>query len=520
MYEAYSKEGGCCTHRLEHSLPISITRRNFIAACGFVIGSISANSIINQLLAQEYQLQEIKPIRKPLLIQPVLAYETPKRREATSWRNWGGIETDEQAQKEKIKIENELQALKSQIDFPIEFLPLELCKTPEQAKKIAAGNHDGILDFAAGAWVQVHEILCDPQKWNIMFVRHKSGPVYLWYEIAHNRFLRKTVDEFGQPGMDIDDVVVDEYSELLWRYRALAALKNTIGKRIVAIGGASGWGIGGEAAPGHARSTWKMEIITVSYDELGNMLKEAYANQSLVRNCEEAAKKYLTDPSVKLQTTQDFVTRAFVLNEVFKVLLKQTQTDTITINLCMGTIMQVSRTTACLPLSLLNDAGLMAFCESDFVVIPAGILLHYISNKPVFLNDPTYPHNGIVTLAHCTAPRRLDGKNLEPAIIMTHFESDYGAAPKVEMKVGQTITNIIPDFSNKRWSGFKGTIIDNPFMAICRSQIDVQMEADTEKVLHEMKGFHWITCYGDWLRETQYALKKLGIQFINLTKAS
>ncbi len=86
------------------------------------------------------------------------------------------------------------------------------------------------------------------------------------------------------------------------------------------------------------------------------------------------------------------------------------------------------------PPSLLNDAGYLAFCESDFVVITSGILLHYASGLPVFLNDPTYPHDGIVTLAHCTAPRKMDGRRAERAKILTHFESDYGAAPKVEMR--------------------------------------------------------------------------------------
>ncbi|MCK7524027.1 MAG: hypothetical protein MZV64_43570 [Ignavibacteriales bacterium] len=28
----------------------------------------------------------------------------------------------------------------------------------------------------------------------------------------------------------------------------------------------------------------------------------------------------------------------------------------------------------------------------------------------MFLNDPTYPHDGIITLAHCTAPRKMDGR--------------------------------------------------------------------------------------------------------------
>ncbi|MGA1822856.1 MAG: hypothetical protein ACMUIG_10055, partial [Thermoplasmatota archaeon] len=50
--------------------------------------------------------------------------------------------------------------------------------------------------------------------WNLMFLRHSPGPVYLWYEIVHPRFLRKTVDEYGQPGMDVHDVVVDSYDEL------------------------------------------------------------------------------------------------------------------------------------------------------------------------------------------------------------------------------------------------------------------------------------------------------------------
>ena len=91
--------------------------------------------------------------------------------------------------------------------------------------------------------------------------------------------------------------------------------------------------------------------------------------------------------------------------------MDEAETDAITINDCMGTIMGMSETTACLPLSLLNDDGYLAFCESDFVVIPSGILLHYISGKPVFLNDPTYPHDGMVTLAHCTAPRKMDGED-------------------------------------------------------------------------------------------------------------
>jgi hypothetical protein len=111
----------------------------------------------------------------------------------------------------------------------------------------------------------------------------------------------------------------------------------------------------------------------------------------------------------------------------------------------------------------------------------------------------------------------MDGKTLAPARILSHFESDYGAAPKVEMKIGQEVTNILPDFAFSRYMGLPGRIKDNPFLAICRSQIDVSYECDSLKVAEEMPGFHWITTYGNYLREAEYALKKIGIKFEKLS---
>jgi hypothetical protein len=107
----------------------------------------------------------------------------------------------------------------------------------------------------------------------------------------------------------------------------------------------------------------------------------------------------------------------------------------------------------------------------------------------------------------------MDGKTLEPARILTHFESDYGAAPKVEMRKGQTVTNIAPDFAAKRWAGVLAEIVDNPFMDICRSQIDVRFACDSRTLAERMPGFHWMTGYGDYRREIGYALKRVNIEW-------
>jgi len=503
----------CCASRVTPGM----NRREFIASAGVLAGGLAMSSLASAAASQMAADTFHAPPPLALKVQPVLACTLFQPRKQTSWRSWGGLHTEQDIRDEEQRIKHELTTLSSKAEFPVEILPLVTLNSVEQAAKVAGGDHDVLLLYAANTGGNVLEALTHPEKWTIVFVRHQSGPVYLWYEIVHNRYLRKTVDEFGQPGVDWQDVVVDKPEEIGWRLRALFGLKNTLGKRIVAIGGPGGWGAGGQQAPEIARTLWKMDIRTVEYAALGEMIKQARQKSQLVHRCREDSERYLRGRGVSLETDRAFVDNAFVLTEVFKSLMAEADTDAITVHHCMGTIMPISETTACLPLTLLNDSGYTAYCESDFVVIPSGILLHYISGKPVFLNDPTFPHDGMVTLAHCTAPRKMDGKRLEPARILTHFESDYGAAPKVEMKRGQEITVIDPDFGCKRWLGFEGTIIDNPFLDICRSQIDVRINGDCDQLNAETKGFHWMVSYGNYLKEVGYALKKVGVDWMNLT---
>lgn len=498
--------GPCAAHSCRGCMHSGLSRRGFLAA-----GAASALALTPLRSFAMPAAERQAPIKLPLKVQPVLTYEIPTKREATSYRSWGGIQTEQDVAQEKERIGRELTSLQSQIGVPVEIAPLQTARTPDEAARIAAGSQDTVLLYAAGAGVKTLENLMAPNQRNLMFLRHRSGPVYLWYEIAHPRFLRKTVDEYGQPGMTVKDVIVDSQPELAYKLRGLYGLKNTMGKRIVAVGGPSGWGVGGRKAPDISRNEWKLDIQTVPYPELGERIKRARTDDARVRRCAAEADRYLAQKGTSLETTREFVHKAFLLTDIFHDLMDEAKTDAITINQCMGTIMKMSETTACLPLSLLNDAGYMAFCESDFVVIPSGILLKYIAGKPVFLNDPTHPHDGVVTLAHCTAPRKMDGSHMEPVRILTHFESDYGAAPKVEMRKGQRLTNLVPDFNNRKWVGFEGELIDNPFLAICRSQIDVRILGSTDKLLEDMKGFHWMTSYGNHLRETQYALGKIGV---------
>ena len=516
MHE-HEHHSGCCGCSLD-----TMGRRSFLAALGSTAVGTAALTHGAATAAEEKagaQAKRMKPNleKRELVVQPALAYHIPSKREQTSWRPWGGLHTEDDVNEEIVHIEAELKALGEKAEFPVRFLPVKRVTNKEQALQARDGEADVMLVYGATAGTGEMEALISPDRHNLIFVRHKSGPVYLWYEIVHPRLLRKMVDEYGQPGLHTSDVVVDEYADVLWRLRALYALKNTVGSRIVCIGGASGWGAGGRGAPKIAAELWKMDLHDVSYEDLGKRIVAARADAARVKQSVADAAAYLAVPGTHLETDRGFVERAFLLTSVFEELMAEADAQAITVNHCMGTIMPISETTACLPLSLINDSGALAFCESDFAVIPSGVLLHHIASTPVFLQDPTYPHHGVVTVAHCTAPRKMDGKNLEETRILTHFESDYGAAPKVNMRIGQVVTMIDPDFQDKRWIGFRGAIADHPFLDICRSQVDVTIEGNCDTLVQEMRGFHWMLAYGDHLKEMGYALRKLGIDWYNLT---
>lgn len=496
----------------------AVSRRTFLGGLGgaAALGGVALTGLSWSVLAADESEVLAAPKRRPLVVKPVLTYELATRRPQTSWRTWGGLQTKEDLDQEIVRINGELKKLEATADFPVTFLPLAACRTADQlaAAKDEVASADVTIWYAAGGHPKLVQPIAQTAKDLIIFCRHKSGPVYLWYETISPRYLRDRTDAVVLKKTDDQDVVIDSQDELLWRLRALCGLRNTIGSRILAVGGPGGWCHAD--APTLAKDRFQLDIQTVAYDELGKLIKEARGDQAAVELARRRADEYLKQPGTTLETERKFVDNAFLLEQIFRKLMKKIDCRAMTINSCMQTIMPLAETTACMPLSTLNDDGYLAFCESDFVAIPAGMLLRNISDRPQFMNDPTYPHDGVITLAHCTGPRKMDGRTIEPARILTHFESDYGAAPKVEMRKGQVVTNVAPDFNAERWVGLSGEITDVPFMPICRDQIDISFKCDSLLLAQRMPGFHWMTCYGNYLREMGYALKRTSIKWESL----
>ncbi|HPS55032.1 MAG TPA: hypothetical protein PLP05_05495 [Sedimentisphaerales bacterium] len=502
----------------------NLDRRDFLKAVSLSAAGIGMSKI--QAVSAESPKANIGQsklfqLAKPLKVKPVLVYHMYEKLKDTTWREWGGLKSEQDVDREVNRINAELAKLADKAEFKLDILGVDRVNSDENLAKALQADCDMYLVYGAGAggpglysfkWI---EAFVNSGKPNVMFLRHKSGPVSLLYETVHPYFLRRGKDEFIEKNLTVDDIVVDDYDQVLWRLRAWRGLLNTKGARIVVIGEAASGGLPHEC-PASARDIWNLDIVVIDNMKFKERITKAHADSKVVKLAQQQMDEYLKNGVVSIETEKEYILNAFILRNAMKDVMLENNSNAVTVGGCMS-YGDIAKTTPCMALSMINDEGFMAFCEADFSVIPAGMLLSNISGKPVFLNDPTFPHDGICTCAHCNSTRRLDGVNLEPVKILTHCESDYGAAPKVLYSKGQRITNLIPSFDGKKWLGFTGKITDHPAYDICRSQFDCTIEGDWQKLLREMRGFHWITNYGQYLNEVGYVLGKVGIEWTNVS---
>jgi len=230
------------------------------------------------------------PPGTPLRVAPLLAYAIPQPREKTSWRSYGGLKTREDVDAEVRRLEQELKTLVAGAEFPIQMAPVQLVGSDAEAAAAAAAETDVLLVFASGGPQHWLEQLAASGKPNILFVRHRSGPVYLWYEIATGDCSARA-RTVAEPNMTVDDVVVDEYGR-----RALAGCgrctdwKNTKGTKCLAIGGLQAYSKPGtEQGPEQAKQRWGMDIIPVTDADLVSGCKKARDDAAVMQEAEQQA---------------------------------------------------------------------------------------------------------------------------------------------------------------------------------------------------------------------------------------
>ena len=178
----------------------------------------------------------------------------------------------------------------------------------------------------------------------------------------------------------------------------------------------------------------------------------------------------------------------------FKAIVNKYKLDGITVR-CFD-LLEIYKNTGCLGLSLLNDEGITAGCEGDIPALISMVILHYLSDEPVFMANPSsidIDKNEII-LAHCTLPLNMPDK----FYLKTHFESGLGVGIKGNIKEGKaTIFKVSRDGKEYFVSG--GEIIENLNSEnLCRTQIRFRMNEGVKYFLQNSLANHHLICKGDY----------------------
>ena len=207
-----------CSSGCSHEAPAApqrpwpFSRRGFLQGVGGGAVGVALGGLPAAAAAAEDDLAP--PAGKPLRVKPILTYEIQPHQPHTSYRNYGGVDTMDKVNEEVKRIEAELKRLAEQSEFPIELLPVAAVDTDTKAQEAAATDCDVLLVYPSGGW-GIYKI-AESKTPTVLFIRHKSGPYYLWHEIAHWRLLRHNDDDFVPLDITVDDIVVDKYDEVLW----------------------------------------------------------------------------------------------------------------------------------------------------------------------------------------------------------------------------------------------------------------------------------------------------------------
>ena len=331
-----------CDHRINRRQFTGLTTAGI---AGGVFG-FSSSALAGSIAEQWDPDRPLVVTGQPLKVKTVLMHTTYQRKEAASWRSWGRINTERAAAEEMERIGKELTALCGNAGFPLQLLPQVKVTSVEEALKMHDDDHDVVMIYPATGSGDVLKA-CFPKtqdKDALIFVRHQSGPTYYWYEALSTRYLKTpTAEDLQQNshrdhgGVSVDDVVVDDYADVLWRLRALYGLKNFIGRRIVALGGP--WGKYDPQAPKVAREKYRLDIIEVGYDDLAKRSEGARASADVVARAEKWTERYLSLPGTTLVTERRFVTNAFLLYGVFRDWMREHEAAAFTIAGCMSRVL-------------------------------------------------------------------------------------------------------------------------------------------------------------------------------------
>ena len=259
--------------------------------------------------------------------------------------------------------------------------------------------------------------------------------------------------------------------------------------RIGLVGQPSDWLVASSPTIETVGTVWGPTVVPIP---LETILSEADP-ETVVRG-EELARDFRAGAEAILEPAESDLLAAGRVHALLRRVVEAERLDAVAVR-CFDLVLR-QRTTGCLALAQLNDEGIIAGCEGDLVATVAMLWLHRMIGSIPWMANPSRIDldGGILSLAHCTVPRRVSGAYR----LRSHFESGLGVGIQGTMPTGPVTLVRIGGARMERLRVIDGDLLRNTdHPDLCRTQVEIEVGRDLlEDLLAQPLGNHVVVASG------------------------
>ena len=183
---------------------------------------------------------------------------------------------------------------------------------------------------------------------------------------------------------------------------------------------------------------------------------------------------------------------------------------------CQYELSQEFGMTACVPLSVLAEARIVAGCEGDAMVTATQCLLHYLSGQVVNYGDILDLQGSQALFSSCGfAPPSLAHE--KPCICELGHPGFDGIICSFTLKRGPvTFARLVEGRGDYRLNYGTGVGVETALRQGRFPALEVQLDGSPEKLMETMASQHFALCYGDYTEAIEDTCRALGIEAVRI----
>ncbi len=293
--------------------------------------------------------------------------------------------------------------------------------------------------------------------------------------------------------------VVFSPGELEARIQAVEAAK-WLGDYKVCLFDDGNWALDGIAWQKNPLFMEKLNVQNVTVVDLVNACEDVGKSQA-----ESLARKWMKESEV-LEPSLEDVKKVAQIYLAMKTMLKKTESNAAYVLWCGQFAKQLPK--MCFALAKLADDGYPVGCWRGGNLLPM-LMLHKVSNKPVFTPE-AFTHKGkTVSLRHCFVPGEigpcrytLRNWRTTKGTVTGYCKLPKGGVTLVNCGIGDKMVVTT------------GRVVDCRDIGGKNCRITIWVEVGNEEAVHEFSAREFAMVYGDYEKEVKELAGKLGITIL------